>query len=211
VNTKLQDIFEEGIWGEILIRSPSLMTSYFKNFEATSSTVLDGWLHTGDIGYQKERKWYIVDRAKVSHSSLTANSTHIIQELIKVRGWQVSPTEIEACLLTHPAVLDVAVIGIDFRDGQGELPRAYVVLNPEMANSVADVEIQDHLNDRLAKYKALTGGVRRVRDIPRSPSGKILKRLIREQARKEVGNSLKTQGFVISETPTIAESPDELR
>lgn len=66
MNTELENIVDDGTWGEILIQSPSIMTSYLKNPDATNSTILGGWLRTGDIGYQKDGKWYIVDRAKAS-------------------------------------------------------------------------------------------------------------------------------------------------
>lgn len=123
-----------------------------------------------------------------------------VQELIKVRGWQVSPTELETCLLTDPAIIDVAVVGVDFQDGRGELPRAYVVLDPVMADQVKDEEIQEYLNSRLANYKALAGGVRRLQEIPRSTSGKILKKILREQAKKEMEEGSRLQGVAIAET-----------
>lgn len=119
--------------------------------------------------------------------------------MIKVRGWQVSPTEIETCLLAHPAIIDAAVIGVDFQDGQGELPRAYVVLDPAMADQIKDEDIQGYINSRLAKYKALAGGVQRLQNIPRSESSKILKKLLREQAKQEMEQGSKPQDTVIAE------------
>lgn len=114
---------------------------------------------------------------------------NLFQELIKVRGWQVSPTEIESCLLAHPAILDTAVIGVDFQDGLGELPRAYVVLDPAMADTIEDQEIKEYLTGRLAKYKALAGGVVRLEAIPRSSSGKIVKKILRDRAKKEMAKN----------------------
>jgi acyl-coenzyme A synthetase/AMP-(fatty) acid ligase len=112
--------------------------------------------------------------------------SNFLQEIIKVRGWQVSPTELETCLLTHPCVVDVAVIGVDFSDDRGELPRAYVVVDPNSPYPVTDQEIKDYLGGHLAKYKALDGGVKRVRSIARNASGKILKKLLRDEAKQEI-------------------------
>lgn len=109
------------------------------------------------------RKWYIVDRKK---------------DLIKVRGFQVSPSEIEAVLLTHPRVGDVAVMGVDSGNGDDdglEKPRAYVVLTPG-TGGVSDMILEQYVAERLARYKQLTGGVRFVKAIPRNASGKILRR-----------------------------------
>lgn len=147
------------------------MNSYLDAPEATKKTVVDGWLHTGDIGYQRGGKWYIIDRAK---------------ELIKVRGWQVSPTELEICLLKHPSIIDAAVIGVDLSDGRGELPRAYLVLDPTSLPPVTDEEIQKHVHCHLAKYKALTGGIRHIKVVPRSAAGKILKKVLRKEIEEEV-------------------------
>ena len=102
--------------------------------------------------------------------------------MIKVRGWQVSPAELEAVLLSHPFINDAAVLGIDLNDSRGELPRAYIVVDQGMSESLKDEEILSFMSDRLAKYKALTGGIDRVKSIPRGPSGKILKRQLREKA-----------------------------
>ncbi|KAK5678728.1 hypothetical protein LTS10_009172 [Elasticomyces elasticus] len=110
--------------------------------------------------------WYIVDRRK---------------ELIKVRGFQVAPAEIEGVLLAHPSVVDVAVIGVD-SSGE-EVPRAIVVVKP--GEKVSGGEVKEWVAGRLAKYKWLNGGVRFVDAIPKTASGKILKRLLREEAKRE--------------------------
>jgi len=110
----------------------------------------------------------------------------LLQELIKVRGWQVSPTEIETCLLQHPRILDAAVIGVGFPDVQVELPRAYIVVDSKPpSNPLSDGEIHDHVGSQLAKYKSLTGGIRRIDSIPKSAAGKMLKKVLREAAAKE--------------------------
>lgn len=163
------EITEDNKRGDILVRSPSIMHYYRSNPTATAETIVDGWLHTGDIGYQNQGKWYIVDRAK---------------DLIKVRGWQVSPAELEACLVEHPSIRDAAVIGFDAKDDRGELPRAYIVLEVD-AGEVDDEDVKSYLKGRLANYKALAGGVRRLDAIPRSASGKILKPILRALARRE--------------------------
>src|SRR5207248_11482990 len=100
--------------GEVCVRGPQVMRGYLNNPEATARTIdEDGWLHTGDIGYaDEEGHFFIVDRVK---------------ELIKYKGFQVAPAELEAVLLTHPAVADAAVI--PSRDEEaGEIPKAFVVL-----------------------------------------------------------------------------------
>ncbi len=107
--------------------------------------------------------------------------------------------ELEACLLMHPAIRDTAVIGVNFFDGRGELPRAYVVLDPELAPSITDKEIQDFLASRLAKYKALAAGVKRVDAIPRSNSGKILKKILREEAKEEMSRAIQNNNVPLAQ------------
>lgn len=122
---------------------------------------------------KKTKKWYIIDRKK---------------ELIKVRGFQVAPPEIEAALLANPLIVDAAVIGVKGKDG-AEQPRAYVVRRPcaEGAAQLTAEEVKRWCGTRLAKYKELTGGVRFVDAIPKNASGKILKRVLRDQAKEEEG------------------------
>jgi acyl-CoA synthetase (AMP-forming)/AMP-acid ligase II len=125
--------------------------------------------------------------------TFTANTS---QELIKVRGFQVAPPEIEGVLLAHPSIIDAAVIGVYFPHASGEpteLPRAYVVQRPGSA-PLSEKEVYDFAAAKLSKYKRLDGGVKFLRledgGIPKTASGKILKRVLREKAAKEVGAKL---------------------
>jgi len=149
--------------GEIWVRGPQVMPGYLNNPAATASTIdPEGWLHTGDIGHvDAEGYWYIVDRLK---------------ELIKVKGFQVPPAELEALLLTHPAVADCAVIGIP-DDEAGEIPKAFVARKPGAECSAAD--IQEFVAGHVAHYKQVRV-VEFVDTIPKSPSGKILRRMLRD-------------------------------
>ncbi|HZI49887.1 MAG TPA: 4-coumarate--CoA ligase family protein [Pyrinomonadaceae bacterium] len=150
--------------GEVCVRGPQNMKGYLNNPEATARTVdADGWLHTGDIGYADEDgHFFIVDRVK---------------ELIKYKGFQVAPAELEAVLLTHPAVADAAVIPC--RDDEaGEIPKAFVVLKSEASED----ELIDFVADRVARYKKIRM-VEFIDQIPKSLSGKILRRVLVEKER----------------------------
>ncbi|XP_076032607.1 putative 4-coumarate--CoA ligase 3 [Oratosquilla oratoria] len=144
--------------GEICIKTPAMMTGYLNRPDATSETIdSEGWLHTGDVGFYNEEGYFkIVDRTK---------------ELIKVKGLQVSPSEIEDVLLQHEAVQDVGVVGVP-HDQLGEAPRAYIVLK----KNVEEKAIHQHLEGRLATYKHLSGGVFFVNQLPKNPTGKLLRR-----------------------------------
>ncbi|WP_369194598.1 4-coumarate--CoA ligase family protein [Streptomyces djakartensis] len=153
-----------GASGEILIRGPQIMKGYLGRPDATAAMIdPDGWLHTGDVGHVDEEGWlFVVDRVK---------------ELIKYKGFQVAPAELEALLLTHPDITDAAVVGTYDDDGN-ETPHAYVVRRPTAALTEADVRM--YVAERVAPYKR----VRRVTftaGIPRAASGKILRRRLRER------------------------------
>jgi acyl-coenzyme A synthetase/AMP-(fatty) acid ligase len=112
--------------------------------------------------------------------------------MIKVRGWQVAPAELEACLMQHPHVIDVAVIGIKSPSQETELPRAYVVCkqtsDAESAETLpTEEELKTFLGSRLAKYKALDGGVKFVESLPKTASGKTIKMVLQEAALREAG------------------------
>jgi acyl-CoA synthetase (AMP-forming)/AMP-acid ligase II len=152
-----------------------VIKGYFENHSANAESFdSEGFFKTGDIVYcdSKTQKWYVVDRKK---------------ELIKVRGFQVAPPELETVLLSHPQIVDAAVIGVkSSRDPEAELPRAYVVRREgEEGKKLTKDEVKNWCESRLAKYKELTGGVLFVDSIPKNASGKILKRILREQAKKE--------------------------
>ncbi|KAF2838238.1 4-coumarate-CoA ligase 2 [Patellaria atrata CBS 101060] len=158
---------KHGERGELWVRGPVVMKGYWNKPAATKETLVDGWLRTGDIGFvDKDGFFYIVDRMK---------------ELIKVKGNQVAPAELEALLLDHPAIADVAVIGVEM-DGD-EAPRAYVVLK-EGKTTTAD-DIVTFLDSKVSKHKRLKAGARFVNAIPKNPSGKILRKILRDQAKAE--------------------------
>jgi 4-coumarate--CoA ligase len=154
--------------GELWVRGPQVMKGYLNNPEATAATIdSDGWLHTGDVArIDADGHTYIVDRVK---------------ELIKYKGFQVPPAELEALIVTHPAVADVAVIGVPDVEA-GELPRAYVVLKPGAEASAE--ELQEFVAGHVATYKHIRQVVF-VDEIPKSASGKILRRFLRDEARAE--------------------------
>jgi len=143
--------------GEIWARGPQSMSGYLDDPAATAATRdADGWIHTGDIGYVDEDGYfYIVDRLK---------------ELIKYKGYQVAPAELEAILLTHPAVADAAVVRYP-DDDAGEIPKAFVVARAPVE---AD-ELMAWVAERVAPYKKVRM-VEFIDVIPKSPSGKILRR-----------------------------------
>ena len=150
--------------GELLVRGPQVMRGYLNNPEATAETLdADGWLHTGDVAViDDENHVSIVDR---------------IKELIKYKGFQVPPAELEAVLITHPAVADAAVIGIPDEEA-GELPKAFVTLAPgAKAPTLAD--LQSHVAEHLATYKQVRA-LAVLEAIPKSASGKILRRELRD-------------------------------
>nr|XP_027211375.1 4-coumarate--CoA ligase-like [Penaeus vannamei] len=150
--------------GEIWVQTPSMMKGYFQNPTATAETIdADGWLHTGDVGHYDERGFFkIVDRTK---------------ELIKVKGLQVSPSELEDLLRRCPAVVDVGVVGVP-DDRLGEAPRAYVVTS----KMVSEAFIHGFLEDKVAPHKKLAGGVCFVKELPKTATGKLLRRELKRMA-----------------------------
>ncbi len=158
--------------GEVLVRGPQVMKGYLDEPDATARTIdEDGWLHTGDIGHADEDGYlFVVDRLK---------------ELIKYKGYQVAPAELEAVLLSHPAVADVAVIPSPDEEA-GEVPKAFVVLKPE-AQATSE-ELMSFVGERVAPYKKIRA-VEVIDEIPKSLSGKILRRVLVERERSRVSGS----------------------
>ncbi|KAE8331413.1 putative phenylacetyl-CoA ligase [Aspergillus sergii] len=158
--------------GELWIRGPTVFTGY-KDEPGMSAACLtpDGWFKTGDIGYEdSQRNLFITDRMK---------------DMIKFKGYQVAPAELEDILLLHPAVKDVAVIGVMNEDLQSEVPLAYITLKegaPESERMARD--LIRHVKSRVLSYKQLRGGIIWASQIPRSPSGKILKRVLRDRTNR---------------------------
>lgn len=158
--------------GEVFVRGPNIFMGYLDNPTATADCLdKDGWFRTGDIGYVDERyRLFITDRLK---------------ELIKYKGYQVPPAELEDVLLSCPAVLDSAVVGVPVDDG--EIPRGYVVPADATKTSEKDAqEIMDWVAQRVVHYKRLRGGVKFIDAVPKSVSGKILRRVLKEEVKKEV-------------------------
>jgi acyl-CoA synthetase (AMP-forming)/AMP-acid ligase II/NAD(P)-dependent dehydrogenase (short-subunit alcohol dehydrogenase family) len=151
--------------GELVVRAPSVMRGYLDDPSATAAAVdAGGWLHTGDIVTVDADGWYRV--------------TDRIKELIKYKGYQVAPAELEDLLLAHPAVADVAVVRSP-DEAAGEVPKAFVVRRPG-ADPASAQELMTWVTERVAPYKR----VRRVEftaSIPKSPSGKILRRQLVER------------------------------
>ncbi|MCO5549697.1 hypothetical protein L7F22_003170 [Adiantum nelumboides] len=165
--------------GEIWLRGPTIMKGYLNNPEATKEAITpEGWFKTGDVGIYKDGHFFIVDRKK---------------ELIKYKGFQVAPAEIEAMLLTHPKVADSAVIGVYKPSEATELPRAYIVprqdagidlKNKEQVQAFSE-EVRQWFDSKVANHKKLRGGICVESIIQKSPSGKILRRLYRDRILEE--------------------------
>jgi acyl-CoA synthetase (AMP-forming)/AMP-acid ligase II len=166
VDPETGDDVPAGERGELWIRGPQVMPGYLNNPEATAATVdSDGWLHTGDIAVVDEDGFFqIVDRLK---------------ELIKYKGFAVAPAELEALLITHPAVADAAVIGVPDEE-TGELPKAFVVAAAEELDLD---ELIAWVAERVAPHKRVRLA-EAVEEIPKSPSGKILRRLLADRERE---------------------------
>ncbi|MFJ4625125.1 4-coumarate--CoA ligase family protein [Streptomyces sp. NPDC088847] len=152
--------------GELLIRGPQVMKGYLGRPDETAAMIdPDGWLHTGDVGHVDDGGWlFVVDRVK---------------ELIKYKGFQVAPAELEALLLTHPGIADAAVVG-EYNDDKNEVPHAYVV-RQQTALDLSQSEVLMYVAERVAPYKRVRI-VTFIDTVPRAASGKILRRELRGRA-----------------------------
>ncbi|KAK5643334.1 hypothetical protein RI129_007179 [Pyrocoelia pectoralis] len=146
--------------GELILRGPQVVKGYYNNEQATKESFSsDGWFKTGDLGhYDEDDHFFITDR---------------IKDLIKVKGYQVAPGELEELMRHHPDIADVAVIGVS-HDKFGEVPKAFVV--PKHDSKITSTDIQEYVNNRVVNYKRLVGGVVFIESVPKSPAGKILKK-----------------------------------
>lgn len=164
--------------GELWVRGPTVMKGYLNNPSATANSITaDGWFKTGDVATRDKDGYYqIVDRKK---------------ELIKYKGFQVPPAELESVLLRHPDIVDAAVIGVDDPAQATELPRAYIVHKAGSANAPKSFpqDVRLWIESQVARHKFLRGGVVVIDAIPKSASGKILRRELREQAKLELRTS----------------------
>ena len=163
VDTRSGENLPAGHEGEMLVRGPNVMKGYLNLPDATKASITeDGWFRTGDIGYfDEDCCFYITDRLK---------------ELIKVKGLQVAPAELEALLQHHPKIADAAVIGVP-NERLGEAPKAFVVKKDP---NVTEEEIMNYVAGKVAKHKHLVGGVEFIDAVPKSVAGKILRRLLKK-------------------------------
>jgi len=157
----------QGQSGEISVRGPQVTKGYWRRPDATAEAIVDGWLLTGDIGFVDDEGYFtIVERKK---------------DMLKVSGYSVFPAEVEALMYRHPAIAEVGVVGVPDQY-RGEDPVAFVVLKPEAKGKTTPEEIAAWCRAEMAVYKA-PRQIRFIDALPKTASGKILKRVLREQAR----------------------------
>lgn len=158
--------------GELWLSGPNVFKGYWKNEAATKNAITeDGYFKTGDIGFQDDKhSFYITDRVK---------------ELIKYKGFQVAPAELEGKLMESELVDDVAVIGINDENMHTEVPRAYVVASKKGPGEAEAKAIVDWIGKKVSNHKRLRGGIVFVDSIPKSASGKILRRLLKERSKND--------------------------
>ncbi|KAH6671047.1 hypothetical protein B0J14DRAFT_544006 [Halenospora varia] len=170
-----------GETGELWIKGPNIFMGYLNNPAGTKNALTeDNYFKTGDVGYQdKEGNFYITDRVK---------------ELIKYKGFQVAPAELEGILLGHDDIADVAVIGVDHPEQATEVPRAYVVPKQGIEGSHdKGKEIAAWLEGKVSHHKRLRGGVHFLDEVPKSISGKILRRVLKEKAKEDEKKGVKAK------------------
>ena len=170
-----------GQTGELWIKGPNIFKGYLNNAEGTANALTDdGYFKTGDVGHQDEKgNFFITDRVK---------------ELIKYKGFQVPPAELEGILIGNEEIDDVAVLGIYNEEQATEVPRAYVVPKKGVkGDKETEARIVKWLAGKVASHKRLRGGVRFVDEVPKSASGKILRRVLKEQAKAEMKKGQKAK------------------
>ncbi|CAN7988642.1 unnamed protein product [Ixodes hexagonus] len=160
-----------GEWGELVFRGPSVMSCYHNRQEATAEVLSDdGWFRSGDLGYYDETgRFFIVERLK---------------DMIKCMDQQLAPAEIENLLMSHEGVAEAAVVGIPNEDF-GEAPTAFVVLKEGYQGSVTQDQLKEVVASQSASYKHLHGGVFYINAIPKTDTGKYLRRKLRDQHLKQ--------------------------
>jgi acyl-CoA synthetase (AMP-forming)/AMP-acid ligase II len=161
--------------GELWLAGPNVFKGYWRNEAATREAITeDGFFRTGDVGFQDaNHNFYITDRVK---------------ELIKYKGFQVPPAELEGKLMENEMVNDVAVIGVQDEEMHTEIPRAYIVPGKTSGGQAGEKEakaIMHWMTQKVANHKRLRGGIVFVDEIPKSASGKILRRLLKERSKKD--------------------------
>ncbi|KAJ7212301.1 phenylacetyl-CoA ligase [Mycena pura] len=164
--------------GELVVKAPSNTLGYYNNAQATKETFVGGYVRTGDeVRISPDGELWIIDR---------------IKEIMKVRGFQVAPAELEGTLLDHPDVSDACVVGVP-DEYSGEVPLAFVALSADAADRVKRTpsilqeiraSILKHVADNKVAYKHLAGGAEFVESVPKTPSGKLLRRVLRERAKE---------------------------
>jgi acyl-CoA synthetase (AMP-forming)/AMP-acid ligase II len=157
--------------GEIVVRGPMVMRGYWRRPDATAEAIRDGWFYTGDIGRVDEEGYFTIEERK--------------KDMIKASGYSVFPAEVEAIMYRHPAIAEVGVVGVP-DPYRGEDVLAFVVPRPDAKGKVAEAEIVEWCRQEMAVYKA-PRRVRFVDALPKTASGKILKRALRETAREPSG------------------------
>ena len=162
---------KRGEVGELWLKGPNIFKGYLNNAKATEASMVGEYYKTGDVGYLDERgNFFITDRVK---------------ELIKYKGYQVPPAELEGLMQSHPDVADVAVIGLYSEAEATEVPRAYVVLKSGTGDEEMGKAICDWVASRVATHKRLRGGVRFIEEVPKSAAGKVLRRVLKDKAMDE--------------------------
>lgn len=155
--------------GELYVKGPQVMKGYLNNPEANKTAFSNGWYKTGDMVYYDENgMFYVTDR---------------IKELIKVKGFPVAPAELEEVIRNYPGVGDACVIGVP-HEKWGEVPRAYVI--PKKSGELDTKKLMEYVASKVVEFKRLEGGVAVVDSIPKTASGKLLRRELKLQYQREM-------------------------